>query len=123
MHKTNRTKGLLLASAVFLLLIPLIFALGLISNFKEGFSRVFNRLDLSDAQNRFIELLYGTENTIAVMTSILVAGIALFVSIALLYWNQNIDSMFSYLKYIREQIHYYTSKAGHDKEINELKER
>ena len=56
-----------------------------------------------------------SENIAIGITSILVAASALFVSFTLMNWNQRIDSLFNYVKYVIDKIEYYKERKDQEK--------
>jgi len=62
-------------------------------------------------------LIYETESLVGIMASILVMAIALVISLLLLYWNQNIDSISSLIMYLGSRIQ-GSKQMGEEAKIN-----
>jgi len=66
-----------------------------------------NSLPSISTHTNIARLIYESESIVGLLASMIVAGTALFASLALMFWHQNIDSVFGYFKYTYEKLEYY----------------
>lgn len=126
LNRTNRN-GVTIALFSIFCMVAIIGIIFLVLNVNDPISIKFYQQQLVKSETDLLNIINETESLVGVMASILITAVALVISVWLLYWSQNIDSITNIIMYFGNKIRDTKGNIGNSnintikKIINDLK--